>query len=348
MCAENVLDVVEKPPHEVQFRQRSGMFDMLQGKWIVADGGSRGASTVLKYAVEVKVPTDRWQATLVEPILEQCAVEDIPRNLEAIKNHVEKLHLQNRVAELRKSGEDRKADALERDAAKPKMATLISDFSALAAELERCYGASFDGYLPTRADLRKDSRTDIEKAITAHGGPAAVAEKMGWQLKIKRRKPRGYWDDADNILQEIKDFIIENDLPPKVMPRKIDFAKAGRHDLRRAIERWGGIYDLAQDLGLEMPSQGLSRDSDADSKEDEIGGRAPEAAKPQAVLTRARVFNGKAVNGKAVSGRAGFVDSDGKPSGGVEVRRVKQGARELRGKMRINVKDVDLFDGWFS
>ena len=57
-------------------------------------------------------------------------------------------------------------------------------------------------------------RTDLEKAITAHGGPSVVAERLGWKLQKKPRKPRGYWDSMANVKQEIDYFIEDNELQP--------------------------------------------------------------------------------------------------------------------------------------
>ena len=57
-------------------------------------------------------------------------------------------------------------------------------------------------------------RTDLEKAIAAHGGPGAVAEALGWSRKGKSRKPRGFWDELFNVKQEVDDFIEEHDLEP--------------------------------------------------------------------------------------------------------------------------------------
>lgn len=54
----------------------------------------------------------------------------------------------------------------------------------------------------------------MEKAITAHGGPSVVAERLGWKLQAKPRKPRGYWDSLPNVKQEVDDFIQDNDLQP--------------------------------------------------------------------------------------------------------------------------------------
>ena len=43
--------------------------------------------------------------------------------------------------------------------------------------------------MPTRAQLRATARTDLEKAIAAHGGPAAVAKRLGWRLPYKASAP---------------------------------------------------------------------------------------------------------------------------------------------------------------
>eukprot|EP00803_Ostreobium_quekettii_P006825 evm.model.scf_9.11 EVM.evm.TU.scf_9.11 scf_9:175515-177886(-) len=337
MSVESVLDMVEKPMAEIQFRQREGMFDVLQGKWIISEGEKRGAEpVVLKYAMEVKMGIDAGRVKVVEPLLERFAVEDIQHNLEAIKNHVEGQMMGRQVAELREAGDDRRADALERQSRqpRPKMANMAGNFEVLAEELGRCYGERLGGYLPTRADLRRDNRTDIEKAITAHGGPAGVAERMGWQLQTKRRKPRGYWDDADNILQEIDDFIIENDLPKGVMPRKIDFVRAERHDLRRAVERWGGVSELANSLGLEVAPQvggkgpevgdnGFDADSAGPSSAD-----SPEGSIGDLLGMEIASLPKAAANGSQKGKQNGTGSGNGR-----------------RQKMRMNVRELDLVDG---
>jgi hypothetical protein len=38
------------------------------------------------------------------------------------------------------------------------------------------------------------------------------------------------------------------------MPLKNDFVRAGRFDLARAVERWGGLYELAAELGYSAAS----------------------------------------------------------------------------------------------
>ena len=45
--------------------------------------------TVLKYAVEVKIPRSTAMLGLLEPLLERVVYQDIPVNLEAIKKRVE-------------------------------------------------------------------------------------------------------------------------------------------------------------------------------------------------------------------------------------------------------------------
>jgi len=39
---------------------------------------------------------------------------------------------------------------------------------------------------------------------------------------------------------------------PGIMPIKNDFIRANRFDLARAIERWGGLYCLAEQLGYKV------------------------------------------------------------------------------------------------
>ena len=109
------------------------------------------------------------------------------------------------------AGEAGRAEFLRRRMQRPRLADMAEDFGVLAAELERCFGeegtapeplqapggtriissrlddVSRGGIMPTRAQLRATARTDLEKAIAAHGGPAAVAKRMGWRLAYKVR-----------------------------------------------------------------------------------------------------------------------------------------------------------------
>ncbi|KAG7675312.1 hypothetical protein Ndes2437A_g00523 [Nannochloris sp. 'desiccata'] len=65
------------------------------------------------------------------------------------------------------------------------------------------------------------NRTDLEKAITTHGGPSVVAERLGWKLQAKPRKPRGYWDSLENVRQEVDEFIKDK----KIAARNYAFEK---------------------------------------------------------------------------------------------------------------------------
>lgn len=42
------------------------------------------------------------------------------------------------------------------------------------------------------------------------------------------------------------------------MPIKNDFVRAGRFDIARAVERWGGLYELAEELGYDVASPNFS------------------------------------------------------------------------------------------
>ena len=149
-------------------------------------------------------------------------------------------------------------------------------------------------------------RSDLEKAVSAHGGPSVVAQRLGWELRGKQRRPKGYWDAPANVRAELDLFIDELGLPPGgwvrrvgggwvrrvrrvrgggqkgaaswvgcrwrtasstsrpliadvllrtphcpasaaaagVLPAKNDFVRAGRYDIARAVERWGGLYEV--------------------------------------------------------------------------------------------------------
>ncbi len=60
---------------------------------------------------------------------------------------------------------------------------MMERFDVLASELDRCFGKSRQ--IPKRAELRSLARSDLEKAIRAHGGPFEVATRMGWDTSVK-------------------------------------------------------------------------------------------------------------------------------------------------------------------
>ncbi|KAK9823512.1 hypothetical protein WJX72_003333 [[Myrmecia] bisecta] len=260
--AEATLDLVEKPHQEVQFRQVRGDFNVLRGKWMIQEAEPevtgianvpRKQQTYLKYAIEVQIPRSTRMLGILEPLLERVVYEDIPANLAALKQRIEDVKTAKRVAELEAEGQAGRAAYLRRRMDRPRLGDMIEDFDLLAAELDRCFGA--EGRIPPRSDLRAMNRTDLEKAIAAHGGHAEVALKLGWQLTFKPKKPRGYWDHIRNVRRQIDAFVVDHGLPPRVMPRKNDFVRAGRYDLARAVERWGGLYELADELGYQVATR---------------------------------------------------------------------------------------------
>lgn len=266
--AETVLDLVEMPWREIQFRQVSGSFDKFQGKWMLeeveADDGDSNATpstttkTLLKYAVEIVAPgQSRSILGVMEPILEALVFEDIPANMNAIKKTAEGRQLEQILSSLDDADDDdTKVTALKEKVLRPRASDMMNDFTILSKELARCFGGQKT--LPSRTKLREMNRTDIEKAITAHGGRGTVAERLGWELQVPSRKPKGYWDSLPNVKLEIDEFINQNNLQSSVMPLKNDFVRAGRNDIARAIEKWGGLYVLASELGYET-QDGSSR-----------------------------------------------------------------------------------------
>ncbi|KAI8111305.1 hypothetical protein M9434_004877 [Picochlorum sp. BPE23] len=247
MClhAESVMDLVEKPFSEVQFRQVAGDVEKFQGKWamqeVVGDVQEdyAGPQTLLKYAVEIIIPTQASMFGFIEPLLEGIVFQDMPNNLMAIKHEVERRRI---------GKQDGGVNAPTRQ--RPKLGDMIKNFEVLRDELEATFGDS--RMIPSRSELRASHRTDLEKALSAHGGAANVAKRMGWGSKSRSRKPRGYWNSIENVKHEIDEFILSSDLPSRVMPLKNDFVRANRFDIARAIEKWGGVYELAEQLGYQL------------------------------------------------------------------------------------------------
>eukprot|EP00204_Picochlorum_oklahomense_P000283 CAMPEP_0118807926 /NCGR_PEP_ID=MMETSP1161-20130426/35723_1 /TAXON_ID=249345 /ORGANISM="Picochlorum oklahomensis, Strain CCMP2329" /LENGTH=972 /DNA_ID=CAMNT_0006737311 /DNA_START=146 /DNA_END=3062 /DNA_ORIENTATION=+ len=258
MClhAESVMDLVEKPFSEVQFRQVAGDVERFQGKWAIQEvvgdvqEDYAGPQTLLKYAVEIIIPTQASMCGFIEPLLEGMVFEDMPNNLMAIKHEVER----------RRIGKQ-DGGVIVPTRQRPKLGDMIKNFEVLRDELEATYGDT--RMIPSRSELRASHRTDLEKALSAHGGASNVAKRMGWGSKSRSRKPRGYWNSIENVKHEIDEFILSSDLPSGVMPLKNDFVRANRFDIARAIEKWGGVYELAEQLGYQLaqtsPASGTSQ-----------------------------------------------------------------------------------------
>ena len=77
---------------------------------------------------------------------------------------------------------------------------------------------------------------------------------------MQGRKPKGYWDRLVNVRREIDTFCKEHALPEGIVPLLQDFRRANRFDLTHAVERWGGLKELADLLEYEVSSlSALSR-----------------------------------------------------------------------------------------
>lgn len=87
---------------------------------------------------------------------------------------------------------------------RPRVPGLQRDIEILKAELLTFitdYGQ--EGFMPMRKQLRKHGRVDIEKAITRMGGFRRIATLMNLSLAYKHRKPKGYWDNLENLQEEV-------------------------------------------------------------------------------------------------------------------------------------------------
>ena len=70
-------------------------------------------------------------------------------------------------------------------------------------------------------------------------------------MPVQGRKPKGYWDRLVNVRREIDTFCKEHNLPEGIVPLLQDFRRANRFDLTHAVERWGGLKELADLLEYE-------------------------------------------------------------------------------------------------
>ncbi|KAG1327995.1 hypothetical protein COCNU_01G019290 [Cocos nucifera] len=263
--ARVVLDLHEELEREISFEQVEGDFNSFQGKWLLEQLGDQ--HTLLKYIVESKMHKDTF---LSEAILEEVIYEDLPSNLCAIRDFVEKreaagnkfpkypdklvvpvsnyVHvIESKPAEQASTSDVSAAPLRQR----PKVPGLQRDIEVLKAELMSFisrYGQ--DGFMPMRKQLRMHGRVDIEKAITRMGGFRKIANMMNLSLAYKHRKPSGYWDNLENLQEEIRRFQKNWRMDPAYMPSRKSFERAGRYDIARALEKWGGLQEVSRLLSL--------------------------------------------------------------------------------------------------
>ncbi|XP_051177158.1 uncharacterized protein [Lolium perenne] len=289
--ARVVMDLREKLEREICFEQVEGDFYSFKGKWRLEQLGDQ--HTLLKYMVETKMHKDTF---LSESILEEVIYEDLPSNLCAIRDYVENAKAERGTSTVHSDvptnpdtvaidyAEGRRTEQASEDCSssstkmRPKVPGLQKDIEVLKSELGTFiakYGQN--GFMPKRKHLRTHGRVDIEKAITRMGGFRKIASTMNLALSYKNRKPRGYWDNLENLQDEIRRFQKNWGMDPSYMPSRKSFERAGRYDIARALEKWGGIQEVSRLLALE-PRRPRKRSADSD------GEKQPESPPPTAAV----------------------------------------------------------------
>jgi hypothetical protein len=92
---------------------------------------------------------------------------------------------------------------------RPRVPGLQRDIDVLKSELLKFISEhGQEGFMPMRKQLRLHGRVDIEKAITRMGGFRRIATLMNLSLAYKHRKPKGYWDNLENLQEEVEQIFI--------------------------------------------------------------------------------------------------------------------------------------------
>ncbi|XP_022966190.1 uncharacterized protein LOC111465941 isoform X2 [Cucurbita maxima] len=286
--ARVVLDLCEQLEQEISFEQVEGDFDSLTGKWHFEQLGSH--HTLLKYSVESRMHKDTF---LSEALMEEVVYEDLPSNLCAIRDSIEKRGLKNSFESFEKGDSEEKSSSNQnnqfyghtttgervsdingRSSHRPrtKIPGLQRDIEVLKAEVLKFISEhGQEGFMPMRKQLRMHGRVDIEKAITRMGGFRRIASLMNLSLAYKHRKPKGYWDKFDNLQEEINRFQKSWGMDPSYMPSRKSFERAGRYDIARALEKWGGLHEVSRLLSLKVRHPNRQPSFAKDRKYDYLG-----------------------------------------------------------------------------
>ncbi|CAA7027056.1 unnamed protein product [Microthlaspi erraticum] len=280
--ARAVLDLHETREQEIRFEQVEGDFDSLEGKWIFEQLGSH--HTLLKYTVESKMRKDTF---LSEAIMEEVIYEDLPSNLCAIRDYIEKrgekssesckvetCHVSedscssSRGTSVEAVYNNNDGHGTDQTKQRARIPGLQRDIEVLKSEILKFISEhGQEGFMPMRKQLRLHGRVDIEKAITRMGGFRRIALIMNLALAYKHRKPKGYWDDLENLQEEIGRFQQSWGMDPSFMPSRKSFERAGRYDIARALEKWGGLHEVSRLLALNVrhPNRQLNSRKDNDN-----------------------------------------------------------------------------------
>ncbi|KAK7399338.1 hypothetical protein VNO78_10520 [Psophocarpus tetragonolobus] len=287
--ARVVLDLCEYLEQEISFEQVEGDFDSFHGKWTFEQLGNH--HTLLKYSVESKMRKDTF---LSEAIMEEVIYEDLPSNLCAIRDYIENMTASNILEACKQntnsgqqtvpsgladddsygSAENLSDCSVESSQQRPRVPGLQRDIEVLKSELLKFIAEhGQEGFMPMRKQLRFHGRVDIEKAINRMGGFRKIANIMNLSLAYKHRKPKGYWDNLENLQYEISRFQRSWGMDPSFMPSRKSFERAGRFDIARALEKWGGLRQVSRLLSLKVRRQrsrqgNLAKDKKIDDDDD--------------------------------------------------------------------------------
>ncbi|XP_023521828.1 uncharacterized protein LOC111785678 [Cucurbita pepo subsp. pepo] len=223
----------------------------------------------------------------------QVVYEDLPSNLCAIRDSIEKRGLKNSFESFEKGDSEEKSSSNQNNQVnghtttgervsdingrssrrpRPKIPGLQRDIEVLKAEVLKFISEhGQEGFMPMRKQLRMHGRVDIEKAITRMGGFRRIASLMNLSLAYKHRKPKGYWDKLDNLQEEINRFQKSWGMDPSYMPSRKSFERAGRYDIARALEKWGGLHEVSRLLSLKVRHPNRQPSFAKDRKHDYLG-----------------------------------------------------------------------------
>jgi len=157
-------------------------------------------------------------------ILFQVIYEDLPSNLCAIRDYIENKTASN-ILESKPNKNSRQQTAPSGFAdddsfcsaeefsdcnsqslsqQRPRVPGLQRDMEVLKSEILKFIAEhGQEGFMPMRKQLRLHGRVDIEKAINRMGGFRKIAMIMNLSLAYKHRKPKGYWDNLENLHDEV-------------------------------------------------------------------------------------------------------------------------------------------------
>lgn len=108
--------------------------------------------------------------------------------------------------------------------------------------------------LPTASDFLELGRPDLHQAVLRFGGYGPVASMIGFS---NHRRQRGSWRNFATVCKEITEYaesIASGDTKEPCMPTHEELRRAGRHDLRHALQKYGSST-VAEATGLHMRSR---------------------------------------------------------------------------------------------